>query len=46
MLLEFQVYYYNFGFQDYSIASMPKMIDMVKVLSFAVQQGKVSENAN
>jgi protein tyrosine phosphatase domain-containing protein 1 len=35
------VYYYNYGFADYSTVNMPKMVDMVKVFCFAIENGKV-----
>ncbi|KAF0035432.1 hypothetical protein F2P81_013190 [Scophthalmus maximus] len=37
-----QVYYYNFGWKDYGVASLTTILDMVKVMSFAVQEGKMS----
>ena len=36
------VFYYNFELEDYSVATMPRIVDMVKVLSFAVINGKVN----
>lgn len=36
------VYYYNFGWKDYGVASLMTILDMVKVMSFAVQEGKLA----
>lgn len=36
------VYYYNFALKDYGDATMGKLLDMVKVVSFAVQEGRVA----
>ena len=36
------VFFYNFGWKDYHEASMANILDMVKVLSFALSEGKVS----
>uniref|UniRef100_A0A3P9LI98 Protein tyrosine phosphatase domain-containing protein 1 n=1 Tax=Oryzias latipes TaxID=8090 RepID=A0A3P9LI98_ORYLA len=36
------VYYYNFGWKDYGVASLTTILDMVKVMSFAVQEGKMA----
>lgn len=36
------VYYYNFGWKDYGVASLTTILDMVKVMSFAVQEGKLA----
>ena len=36
------VFFYNFGWDDYGVRSLPSILDMVKVMSFALQQGKVS----
>uniref|UniRef100_A0A8D3E4M1 Protein tyrosine phosphatase domain-containing protein 1 n=1 Tax=Scophthalmus maximus TaxID=52904 RepID=A0A8D3E4M1_SCOMX len=40
--MEAGVYYYNFGWKDYGVASLTTILDMVKVMSFAVQEGKMS----
>ena len=37
------VFFYNFGWKDYHEASMANILDMVKVLSFALSEGKVSK---
>ncbi|XP_013406069.1 protein tyrosine phosphatase domain-containing protein 1 isoform X1 [Lingula anatina] len=36
------IFFYNFGWKDYGVASMSTILDMVKVMQFAVSQGKVS----
>ena len=37
----FLVFYYNFELEDYNVASLPKILDMVKVFAFALSEGKV-----
>ena len=39
------VFFYNFGWKDYHEASMANILDMVKVLSFALSEGKVSKGS-
>ncbi|XP_041975630.1 uncharacterized protein LOC121730577 isoform X2 [Aricia agestis] len=36
------IYYYNFAWPDYGEATLSSLLDMAKVLSFAVQQGRVA----
>lgn len=36
------IFFYNFAWKDYGEASMPGLLDMVKVLSFALSEGKVA----
>lgn len=36
------VYYYNFAWPDYGEASLSGLLDMTKVLSFALQEGRVA----
>ena len=36
------VYFYNYGWNDYGVASLTTILDIVKVMSFAVQEGKVA----
>ncbi|XP_066582809.1 protein tyrosine phosphatase domain-containing protein 1-like isoform X2 [Prorops nasuta] len=36
------VYYYNFAWKDYGDATVSKLLDMVKVVAFAVQEGRVA----
>ncbi|XP_032404478.1 protein tyrosine phosphatase domain-containing protein 1 isoform X1 [Xiphophorus hellerii] len=40
--MEAGIYYYNFGWKDYGVASLTTVLDMVKVMSFAVQEGKIA----
>ncbi|XP_046745517.1 protein tyrosine phosphatase domain-containing protein 1-like [Diprion similis] len=37
-----EIYYYNFAWKDYGDATLGKLLDMVKVVAFAVQEGKVA----
>merc|ERR1719192_2903534 len=37
-----KIFFYNFVWKDFSETSMPSLLDMVKVLSFALQEGKVA----
>ncbi|XP_038218503.1 protein tyrosine phosphatase domain-containing protein 1-like [Zerene cesonia] len=36
------IYYYNFAWPDYGEASLSGLLDMTKVLSFALQEGRVA----
>ncbi|XP_034939681.1 protein tyrosine phosphatase domain-containing protein 1-like [Chelonus insularis] len=36
------IYYYNFALKDYDKATIEKLLDMVKVVAFAVQEGRVA----
>lgn len=36
------VYYYNFAWKDYGDASLSSLLNMVKVLAFAVSEGRVA----
>ncbi|XP_073962574.1 uncharacterized protein isoform X1 [Choristoneura fumiferana] len=36
------IYYYNFAWADYGEASLSGLLDMAKVLSFALQEGRVA----
>lgn len=36
------VYFYNFGWKDYGVASFTTILDMVKVMTFALQEGRVA----
>lgn len=38
----FAVYFYNFGMPDYGVSSLVGIIDGVKVLAFAVREGRVA----
>lgn len=35
------IFFYNFGWDDYGVKSLTFILDMVKVMSFAVKEGKV-----
>lgn len=36
------VYFYNFGWRDYGVANLASMLDIVKVMAFALQEGKIA----
>lgn len=38
----FAVYFYNFGMPDFGVSSLVGIIDGVKVLDFAVKEGRVA----
>ncbi|NXU38158.1 PTPC1 protein, partial [Drymodes brunneopygia] len=40
--MESGIYFYNFGWKDYGVASLTTILDMVKVMSFALQEGRVA----
>ncbi|XP_063282994.1 protein tyrosine phosphatase domain-containing protein 1 [Pelobates fuscus] len=40
--MEAEIYFYNFGWKDYGVASLTTILDMVKVMTFALQEGKVA----
>ncbi|XP_045628444.1 protein tyrosine phosphatase domain-containing protein 1 isoform X1 [Ursus americanus] len=40
--MEAGIYFYNFGWKDYGVASLTAILDMVKVMTFALQEGKVA----
>ncbi|XP_018589528.1 protein tyrosine phosphatase domain-containing protein 1 isoform X1 [Scleropages formosus] len=42
IFMEASIYFYNFGWKDYGVASLTTILDMVKVMSFAIQEGKVA----
>ncbi|XP_052437765.1 protein tyrosine phosphatase domain-containing protein 1-like isoform X1 [Carassius gibelio] len=42
IFMESQIYFYNFGMCDFGVSSLEGMLDAVKVLAFAVQEGKVA----
>ncbi|KAI9558132.1 hypothetical protein GHT06_014885 [Daphnia sinensis] len=42
IFMDKDIYYYNFGWKDYDHGSLEGLLDAVKVLSFAVTQGKVA----
>lgn len=40
--LQYVVFYYNFTWKDYGDATLQGLLDMVKVLAFAVNEGRVA----
>lgn len=36
------VYFYNFGMPDFGVSSLVGLIDAVKVIAFAVREGRVA----
>ncbi|XP_051515762.1 protein tyrosine phosphatase domain-containing protein 1 [Myxocyprinus asiaticus] len=40
--MEVGIYFYNFRWNDYGVASLMTILDMVKVMSFAIQEGKMA----
>ncbi|XP_062315175.1 protein tyrosine phosphatase domain-containing protein 1 [Osmerus eperlanus] len=40
--MEKGIYFYNFGWHDYGVTSLTTILDMVKVMAFAVQEGKMA----
>ncbi|XP_038047746.1 protein tyrosine phosphatase domain-containing protein 1-like [Patiria miniata] len=36
------IFFFNFGWDDYGVRSLPSILDMVKVMSFALKEGKVA----
>ncbi|XP_040050251.1 protein tyrosine phosphatase domain-containing protein 1 isoform X3 [Gasterosteus aculeatus] len=42
VFMENNIYFYNFGWSDYGVASLATVLDMVKVMAFALQEGKIA----
>lgn len=42
LIYSFSVYFYNFGMPDFGVSSLVGIIDGVKVLAFAVKEGRVA----
>ncbi|XP_078270047.1 protein tyrosine phosphatase domain-containing protein 1 isoform X2 [Rhinoraja longicauda] len=42
VFMEAGIYFYNFGWKDYGVASLTTILDMVKVMAFALQEGKLA----
>ncbi|KAG7520386.1 tyrosine phosphatase domain-containing protein 1-like [Solea senegalensis] len=42
VFMENKIYFYNFGWSDYGVANLTTVLDMVKVLAFALQEGKTA----
>uniref|UniRef100_A0A3Q2CYJ0 Protein tyrosine phosphatase domain-containing protein 1 n=1 Tax=Cyprinodon variegatus TaxID=28743 RepID=A0A3Q2CYJ0_CYPVA len=40
--MENNIYFYNFGWSDYGVANLTAILDMVMVMAFALQEGKVA----
>ncbi|XP_063063889.1 protein tyrosine phosphatase domain-containing protein 1 [Engraulis encrasicolus] len=40
--MEAGIFFYNYGWNDYGVGSLAGMLDIMKVMSFAVQEGKVA----
>ena len=40
--MKHKIYHYNFAWKDFGETSMTNLLDMVKVLSFALKEGKVA----
>ncbi|XP_067861352.1 protein tyrosine phosphatase domain-containing protein 1 [Heptranchias perlo] len=42
IFMENDIYFFNFGMADFGVSSLVRVLDAVKVTSFAVQEGKVA----
>ncbi|XP_073325814.1 protein tyrosine phosphatase domain-containing protein 1 [Pagrus major] len=42
LFMENNIYFYNFGWSDYGVANLTTVLDMVKVMAFALQEGKIA----
>ncbi|XP_077459792.1 protein tyrosine phosphatase domain-containing protein 1 [Stigmatopora argus] len=42
VFMENNIYFYNFGWSDYGVANLTTVLDIVKVMAFAVQEGKIA----
>ncbi|MBN3296805.1 PTPC1 protein, partial [Amia calva] len=42
VFMENGIYFFNFGMPDFGVSSLVRMLDEVKVLAFAVKEGKVA----
>ncbi|XP_049608870.1 protein tyrosine phosphatase domain-containing protein 1 [Syngnathus scovelli] len=40
--MENNIYFYNFGWSDYGVANLTTILDIVKVMAFALQEGKIA----
>ncbi|CAK6957453.1 protein tyrosine phosphatase domain-containing protein 1 [Scomber scombrus] len=40
--MENNIYFYNFGWSDYGVANLTAVLDMVKVMAFALEEGKIA----
>ncbi|XP_067684321.1 protein tyrosine phosphatase domain-containing protein 1-like [Haliotis asinina] len=41
-LMERGIFFYNFGWNDYGVASMSTLLDIAKVMQFALSEGKIA----
>ena len=41
-MLTYAVFFYNYGWRDYGVPTLTSMLDMVKVMDFALGEGKVA----
>ncbi|XP_057673666.1 protein tyrosine phosphatase domain-containing protein 1 isoform X2 [Corythoichthys intestinalis] len=42
VFMENNIYFYNFGWSDYGVANLTTVLDIVKVMAFALQEGKIA----
>ena len=42
VVMDSGIYFYNFGWDDFGVPSMPMLLDMVRVVDFAISRGKVA----
>uniref|UniRef100_A0A3B4B5J5 Protein tyrosine phosphatase domain-containing protein 1 n=1 Tax=Periophthalmus magnuspinnatus TaxID=409849 RepID=A0A3B4B5J5_9GOBI len=42
VFMENDIYFYNFGWSDYGVGSLSAVLDLVKVMAFALEEGKVA----
>ncbi|XP_036959448.1 protein tyrosine phosphatase domain-containing protein 1 [Acanthopagrus latus] len=42
VFMENNIYFYNFGWSDYGVANLTTVLDMMKVMAFALQEGKIA----
>ncbi|XP_029291769.1 protein tyrosine phosphatase domain-containing protein 1 [Cottoperca gobio] len=42
VFMENNIYFYNFGWSDYGVANLTTLLDIVKVMAFAQQEGKIA----
>ncbi|XP_068609548.1 protein tyrosine phosphatase domain-containing protein 1 [Brachionichthys hirsutus] len=42
VFMENNIYFYNFGWSDNGVANLTTVLDMVKVMAFALQEGKIA----
>ncbi|XP_029011206.1 protein tyrosine phosphatase domain-containing protein 1 [Betta splendens] len=40
--MENNIYFYNFGWDDYGVANLTCVLDMLKVMAFALQDGRIA----